>query len=173
VSEGKVTVNRAPVLTLWAAVVAERLGFEWPEALTLGKAVAGLNAQSKGRALGLFTPSGARSEAAGGPADEVRVELMGREVRCTQTGGGLRALDKGQPLKPEAVEAYLQKKLGDDLPRVREAMAALAQAFEPTDLRDRAFALYEEFRPAVARGAGGWGQAGELDLQRIRSLVRS
>src|SRR5271157_1263915 len=32
-----VTVNRAPVLTLWAAVVAERLGFTWDEALTLGR----------------------------------------------------------------------------------------------------------------------------------------
>jgi hypothetical protein len=42
----KVKVNRAPVLTLWAAVVAERLGYERDEALTLGKAVAGLNAQS-------------------------------------------------------------------------------------------------------------------------------
>jgi hypothetical protein len=24
-----VTINRAPVLTLWGAVVAERLGFDW------------------------------------------------------------------------------------------------------------------------------------------------
>jgi len=37
-------INRAPVLTLWAAVVAERLGFSRDEALTLGRAVAGLNA---------------------------------------------------------------------------------------------------------------------------------
>ena len=27
-----VRVNRAPVLTLWAAVVAQRLGFKWDEA---------------------------------------------------------------------------------------------------------------------------------------------
>lgn len=47
-----IMVNRAPVLTLWAAVVAERLGFERDEALTLGKAVAGLTAQSKGQRLG-------------------------------------------------------------------------------------------------------------------------
>ena len=33
-----ISINRAPVLTLWAAVVAERLGFEWEEALTLGRA---------------------------------------------------------------------------------------------------------------------------------------
>jgi hypothetical protein len=41
-----VTINRAPVLTLWTAVVAQRLGFERNEALTFGRAVAGLNAYS-------------------------------------------------------------------------------------------------------------------------------
>jgi hypothetical protein len=49
-----ISLNRAPVLTLWAAVVAQRLGFDEDEALTLGKAVAGLNAQAKGRRLGSF-----------------------------------------------------------------------------------------------------------------------
>ena len=49
-------MNRAPVLTLWAAVVAEVLGFEHEEALTLGRAVAGLNAHSKGISLWLFQP---------------------------------------------------------------------------------------------------------------------
>ncbi len=34
-----VMVNRAPVLTLWAAVVAEVLRFEHDEALTLGRVV--------------------------------------------------------------------------------------------------------------------------------------
>lgn len=33
-----IRINRAPVLKLWATVVAERLGFEHDEALTLGKA---------------------------------------------------------------------------------------------------------------------------------------
>ena len=49
-----ITINRAPVLTLWAAVVAERLGFKRDEALTLGQSVAGLNAYSKGRSLGIY-----------------------------------------------------------------------------------------------------------------------
>jgi hypothetical protein len=52
----KVLINRAPVLTLWTAVVAERLGFKPDEALSLGKALAGLNARSKGRRLGIFKP---------------------------------------------------------------------------------------------------------------------
>ena len=51
-----ISINRAPVLALWAAVVARCLGFDEDEALTLGKAVAGLNAYSKGRRLGLFKP---------------------------------------------------------------------------------------------------------------------
>ena len=50
-------MNRAPVLTLGAAVAAEVLGFEQDEALTLGRAVAWLNAYSKGVSLGVFQPS--------------------------------------------------------------------------------------------------------------------
>ncbi len=40
-ADTKIRINRAPVLTLWAAVVAERLGFDRATALTLGQAVAG------------------------------------------------------------------------------------------------------------------------------------
>ena len=52
-----IEINRAPVLTLSAAVVAKRLGFDWEEALMLGRAVAGLNPYSKDKALGLFEPT--------------------------------------------------------------------------------------------------------------------
>ncbi len=52
----RISINRAPFLTLWAAVVAQRLGFDEDEALTLGKAVAGLTAQAKGRRLGIYKP---------------------------------------------------------------------------------------------------------------------
>ena len=52
-----IQINRAPVLTLWASVVAERLAFSRDESLSLGKALAGLNAQSKGRRLGIFKPA--------------------------------------------------------------------------------------------------------------------
>ena len=36
-----VTVNRSPVMILWAAVTAEALGCDWSESLSLGSAVAG------------------------------------------------------------------------------------------------------------------------------------
>ena len=41
-------------MTLWAAVVAEVLGFEHDEAPTLGRALVRLNAYSKRVSLGLF-----------------------------------------------------------------------------------------------------------------------
>jgi hypothetical protein len=37
-------------------VVAPRLGFDEDEALTMARAVAGLNAKAKGRSLGIFKP---------------------------------------------------------------------------------------------------------------------
>ena len=52
-----ISINRAPVLTLWAAVVDERPRFEHEEALAYGKAVTGLTAQAKGQRLGILTPS--------------------------------------------------------------------------------------------------------------------
>jgi hypothetical protein len=37
----KIRINRAPVLTLWATMVAEQLGLDRATALTLGQAVLG------------------------------------------------------------------------------------------------------------------------------------
>jgi hypothetical protein len=48
-----ISVNRAPVLTLWAVVVAERLGYPPETALTLGRFVAGSSARAKARRLGI------------------------------------------------------------------------------------------------------------------------
>ncbi len=52
-NDGEIRVNRAPVLTLWAAIVAERLGHDVDAAITLGRAVAGSSARVKARAIGL------------------------------------------------------------------------------------------------------------------------
>jgi hypothetical protein len=84
-----VNINRAPVLTLWAAVVAERLGYDHEAALTLGKAVAGLNAQSKGRRLGMFEepkgPHEAREPTARQPGEPFLVSLLHRRVPVIRT----------------------------------------------------------------------------------------
>ena len=170
-----VTINRAPVLTLWAAVVAERLGYDRDEAVTLGQAVAGMNAAAKARAIGKFHPP---QKAAGAAApkprkvgEAVAVPLCGRMVPAVHTHEGLRALNKGSPASPASVNRYLESKFGDALADAREAMTALARSLGRDELESAAFSLYESFRPSIPPGTRGWGAKGVLDLAQIRALA--
>jgi hypothetical protein len=173
----RVKINRAPVLTLWASVVAERLGHDRETALTLGKAVAGLNAQSKGRRLGLFDdakgPSDKKDAKARQPDEQPTVTVLGRSVPTVRTPQGVRAVAKGKPIDPQSVQRYLAQKFGEDLKPAHAAMEALARAFPPKTLAGHAYALYEAFRPSVPEGEKGWGAKGELDLEKVRSLGKS
>jgi hypothetical protein len=168
-----VLVNRAPVLTLWAAVVAERLGYDHDAALSFGKAVAGLNAQSKGRSLGIYKPA-ERPEGAppkkAGLGEEFWVEILGRRVPAKSTDEGVRAVFKDKPVASEGVERYLEEKFGPARQAVSKAMRALADSFRPAELAAVAYSLYEKFRPEIPPGVRGWGAKGELDLGRIISL---
>lgn len=170
-----VKMNRAPVLTLWGAVVAERLGFEWEAALTLSKVMTGLNAAAKGRALGMFgepkPPERRRAPKQVGLGEDLWVDLCGRNVPAKNTEDGIRGCVKDQVADPAKVQKYLTSKFKDDLDRVRAAMTGLAASFAPDELNEYAFELYEKFRPQIASGKAGWGQKGDLDLDLVRSLA--
>jgi hypothetical protein len=179
----KIKINRAPVLTLWAAVVAERLGYDKESALTLGKAVAGLNAQSKGRRLGIYEEKKddnqqkeeklavSKVEGEEKPAKLEFIELLGRGVPAVKTPQGVRAAIKGKPIPAESVEIYLKQKFGAELDETRSAMQKLAKAYPPKQLESKAYGLYEKFRPEIPEGKKGWGAKGELDLETIASLA--
>jgi hypothetical protein len=172
-TEQNILINRAPVLTLWATTVAERLGFDGDEALSLGKAVAGLTAQSKGQRLGIFKPvpqeiKKARARKRG---EEFFVEICGRQVPAINTTDGVRAVTKNEPIEAKSVERYLESKFGESLDTVTAAMRDLAKSFKAEQLSRDAFSLYERFRPAIPDGAVGWGAKGNLDLGLIRSLA--
>jgi len=170
--EQTVTINRAPVLALWATVVAERLGFSRDEALSLGKAVTGLNAQSKGQRLGIYAKREERrvkrEDRTESRADSV--ELFGREIPVVRTPEGIRAVNKDATVLPETTQAYLESKFGEHLAAVRAAMEELARSQKPDVLAARAFALYAQFRPQIPDGVKGWGAKGKLDLDIVRSL---
>jgi len=171
----QINVNRAPVLTLWAAVVAGRLGFDRNEALTMGRVVAGLNAYAKGKSLGLFKPAPEAVERERKRLEhgvQMHVDLLHRAVPVTVTPEGLRALSKGKPIAPESVERYLQSKFGDALGAVEQAMEKLAGSLAVDELARSAYSLYEVFRPEVPAGVRGWGAAGVLDLERIRTAAK-
>ena len=172
-TEWNILINRAPVLTLWATTVAERLGFDKDEALSLGKAVAGLNAQSKGQRLGIFkpVPQEVKKARARKRGEEFFIEICGRQVPAINTTDGVRAVIKNQPIEAKSVERYLESKFGESLGFARSAMRDLAKAFRPEQLSKNAFSLYEEFRPAIPEGVKGWGAKGNLDIDRMRSLA--
>jgi hypothetical protein len=46
-------------------------------------------------------------------------------------------------------------------------MGDLARALRPAELRQNAFRLYENFRPAIPQGVTAWGAKGTLDTDRI------
>jgi hypothetical protein len=171
-----ISVNRAPALTLWAGVVAERLGYDREAALSLGKALAGLNAQSKRRRLGLYKPP---ESLEGVPPKKKRrgeifwVGLLGRSIPAIATESGIRAVEGDRQIEPAGVERYLQGKFGDALQSVRGAMEELARSFEPEELAPEAFSLYTRFRPEIPSGMRGWGAKGDLDLDRIRELAKA
>jgi hypothetical protein len=171
----EIKINRAPFLTLWASVVTRRLGYDEDEALTLGRAVAGLTAQSKGRRLGLYTPS---SEEARREIDRKReeagvqsVELMGRTIPCVKTPEGLRALSKATPADPKSVRKYLAGRFKDALPAVESKLTALASTCSPEALNAAGMDLYMRLRPNVPKGRAGWGKAGLLDTADIDALI--
>ena len=150
-----VRVNRAPVLTLWAALVAEAEGHPPDLALALGAAVAGTAARAKARRLGIAEDHG---EAKAKPGPRHTVHLMGRDI-------ALEEADR----QPAATRAYIERAFGDRLEEVREAMRALIARIPSEDLDRHAFRLYEQFRPEVPEGTRGWGAKGELHLDRIRA----
>jgi len=175
-ADNKIKINRAPVLTLWATVVAERLGYDKDTALTLGRAVAGLNAQSKGRRLGIYEAKSDDEKAQARKAEKSQetefIDLLGRGIPAVRTAQGLRAAVSGEVIRPESVDKYLRQKFGENLDTVREAMTALAEAHTPAELAGRAYDLYEEFRPSIPEGKRGWGAQGVLDLEQILSLAK-
>jgi hypothetical protein len=171
-----IIINRAPVLTLWASVVARRLGFGRDEALTLGRAVAGLNTHSRGVSVGLLKPSpkaikdGTRKFKAG---KRVQVDLLQRAVPVVRTAKGLRALSRDRPIAPDTVEQYLEIKFGDALKLVRMSMKRLARSMSAPDIAQQADALYEKFRPRVSTSVPGWAAEGKLDLGRLDRLGKA
>ena len=169
-----ISINRAPVLTLWAAVVAQRLGFDEDEALSLGKAVAGLNAQAKGKRLGIFKPheESARTAREKERGEEFWIEICGRPVPAKNTEEGIRAVIRAKEIEPDGVRRYLLGKFGEDLKAVQSALQKLAKSFTPKELAGVAFGLYEQFRPSIPEGVKGWGAKGDLDLSLIERLAK-
>ncbi len=126
-----IQVNRAPVLTLWATAVAERLGHPPDTALTLGRFVAGSSARAKARRLGIMDEALDAAErhahAAALKPHRQTVRLLGRDIPVLVGGdGALRAEDDGKPASARSVQTYIAQAFGDRLGEARAVMEVLA-----------------------------------------------
>src|SRR4051794_23013827 len=125
-----IRINRAPVLTLWATVVAERLGFDRAIAPTLGQAAAGLSAYAKGVSLGVIEkrPELVREQSDRlAKGEQIRVDLLRRGAPVVRTPDGLRAVNKGKPGNLAQIEKYLAGMFGRRLEIAPAAMALLGR----------------------------------------------
>lgn len=169
----KIRVNRAPVLTLWVAVVAHREGYKFEEGLSFGKAIAGMLAQSKGRSLGIY---GEPDETKAKKKRKVELEtfdVFGMSIPAKRTPDGLcLALQSGRPIQPSTVEGYVRNAFGPDYKNVQAAMEFLANSYSPQEIGGTAYSLYEKFRPSVPYGVKGWGAKGVLDIDVVKDLTK-
>ncbi|BGP13238.1 hypothetical protein JCM10213_004991 [Rhodosporidiobolus nylandii] len=161
-----VVVNRAPVMTAWACCVAERLGFRRQEALSIAHVFTDLNASSKGVSLGIMAPDAAKVEV--GPSQPF-VDILGRKVPVLSTQHGeWRAISKGVVVDPARAFAYMRTGFRQQLGAVIGSMRLLANSFSPTELNNKGYGLYLDFRPTVE----GWGKKGDLKMSTILALRR-
>jgi hypothetical protein len=164
-------VNRAAVLTLWATIVAERLGHPSQTALTLGHAVCSCSAR-EGRHTGIVdNEPEAEERRRAETALKARIQiirLLDRDISVLPAGDGtLRADDNGKPVSARGVVSYIANAFGDRLDEARAAMEALADTLPPEELNRVGMRLYEWFRPDVPNGTQGWCERGELRLERV------
>ncbi|GAA5918233.1 hypothetical protein JCM1841_005320 [Sporobolomyces salmonicolor] len=170
VEEGLVSksciVNRAPVMTAWACIVAERLGFRRQEALSIAHVFTDLNATAKGISLGLKSKEERKVELG---SSQPFVEILGRRVPVLATQSGeWRAISKGVVADPSTGFSYMQRAFRQQLGAVVGAMRLLANSFDPNELNEKGYGLYLSFRPDV----DGWGKKAELRLSTILNLRR-
>ncbi|KIW60675.1 hypothetical protein PV05_00875 [Exophiala xenobiotica] len=177
-----IMINRSPVLQLWSACVAQHLYPElsWGTSLAVGSAISTLCAIAKGKSIGTIeerekTPEEKAAQTAQRRAAEAGAD---REVQVM----GFRLYIKGQDVilqgKPKhGNEGALKAKFGGDENYGRaktvmdDAITSWTASDKKGELNAKAFHMYEEFRPSVQGGQGGWGKKGALELDRVREAV--
>ena len=179
-----ILINRSPILTLWATVVAKKLfRLSLEEALTFGSACAANCAHAKGARLGIFGNSedkkqesgsnvestareaSIKSEAEPGPSKSTYT-LLNQTIEANQTPVGLRAIGNGEEQDPHRIWKSLTKKLGDDLSFVLQQMELAAEQ-AADDLVATAYSYYLHIRPDIPSGTKGWGAHGHLKVSKL------
>ena len=186
-----ILINRSPVLTLWATIVAQHLfHLTLDEALSLGSAFASQTAKAKGEALGIFSSSATTPTLARHDNNNIKTEedetplqreddgttstddyqLMGKTV-CTKrlhgTNGPVRAVVNDKLVDPHTAWRHLQKRFGTSLGYVMTQMDAACRVAGIEELSSTAYRYYMHIRPDIPSGTKGWGAHGHLETSKL------
>ncbi|KAJ7498834.1 hypothetical protein FB451DRAFT_1358267 [Mycena latifolia] len=159
-------VNRAPLMTAWCTLVAERLGFQREEALSIASVFTELNAISKGVSMGIYKQGTERAMEASKGGSQPYVELMGRRPLFQTQTSQWRALSNGTAVQPSTAFSYISRALRQTTPHIIGALRLLVESFTPQEINAKAWGLYAEFRPEVK----GWGERAEVKCETILDL---
>ncbi|KAJ3840584.1 hypothetical protein F5878DRAFT_640285 [Lentinula raphanica] len=159
-------VNRAPLMTAWATVVSERLGFQREEALSIASSYTEMNALSKGVSLGIYKDGKQKGLEAVKGGTQPYVDLMGRRPLFQTQNNHWRALHNGTPTEPSTAHSYISRSLRQTMPHIMGALRLLANTYTPEEINRKAWGLYIQFRPA----GEGWGERSEVRCSAILAL---
>lgn len=172
-----ITINRAPILSLWSSCLTHFLHptLPWSTALNIGAAISTITAISKGRSIGTIDKpnpveaSTKREERREAQADLDEINIMSFHLKIKN--GNAMVGDKPQ----KGSEKGLRGKFGGEgeYERCKEVMQEALEGWrgQEEELEGRAWGMYEEFRPSVPKGQKGWGRKGVLRLESVRSAV--
>ncbi|KAK0191044.1 hypothetical protein F5146DRAFT_931348 [Armillaria mellea] len=159
-------INRAPLMTAWTMIVAERLGFRREEALSIASVYTEMNALSKGVSLGIYKDGKQKGLDAIRGGSQPYAELMGRSPLYQSQSNQWRALLNSKPAQPSSPFSYISRSFRQTTPHIIGALRLLAESFTPKELNNKGWTLYTEFRPSV----NGWGERSEVKCETILNL---
>jgi hypothetical protein len=172
-SNNEITINRAPVLTLWSASVTQFLhpSLEWSTCLSAGKAISAICAVAKGRSIGTISePDVDDSKKKDKKKKQIQAdELEVMHFKLKLKNGIIFFEGKAQSGGEDALKVKFWGRY-DDIKAVFDE--GLQKWGERKDELDKvAFKMYESFRPEVPKGQKGWGRKGILDLEKVREVI--
>lgn len=174
-----ILINRSPVLTLWATIVARSLysKLDLSEALTLGSAVAAQMAKAKGTNLGIFSKDEEKkgqSQTKDDNNDDESFRILGVTIHAVRTDAGIRAKANGEIQDPNKTWAHLKKRFQGSLGFVMTKMDDAAKAAgSQEDLEATAYQYYMHIRPSIPEGTRGWGAHGRLETVKLSNFYHS
>ena len=172
-----VTINRAPVLTLWAAVVAERLGsrsrrgaYAWQVCRRTDRTVEGKKARDLYALAGGYTPA---ASGEGESRGRVPRRAPGPGSACVAHRRG----PKGSGQGPEASvpcdrREIPRSEVRRSAPRRAACDGITRKVTGPRGVGRGSIPALRGVPARVPAGESGWGAKGTLNLKKIEKLER-